>query len=67
MSACTYDNPATMAREFWQDGKLLCSYQAMLLMAKTEIPARNFFFGANVGPWKPGQLFGERSAMKEPK
>lgn len=63
MSACIYDNPATMARECWQDGRLIYSYQAALLMSKTETPARKFFFGANVGPWKPGQLFGDRDAM----
>ena len=26
MSVCTYDNPATMRRECWENGKLVCAY-----------------------------------------
>jgi len=63
MSVCTYDNPATMARECWQDGKLLCHYTADLLSSKKRIPGHLFFFGANIGPWKTGQLCGDASAI----
>ena len=66
---CTYDNPSTMTRECWQDGKLLCSYSALLLEAKPmpgqqPIPREYFFHGANIGPWKAGQHWGDIDAIK---
>jgi hypothetical protein len=64
MAICVYDNPATMARECWQDGHLLCAYSMQLFFLKTPIPAKHYFFGANVGPWKTGQMHGEASAMQ---
>lgn len=63
MATCTYDNPATWARECWQNGKLLCHYKAELLF--TQIPGEHFFFGANIGPWKTGQVVGDISAIAE--
>lgn len=65
MSVCTYDNPATMARECWQNGEMLCHYAFQLLppFAKEPIPAEHFFFGANIGPWKLGQMVGDAAAM----
>jgi hypothetical protein len=65
MAVCTYDNPATMARECWQDGKLICYYACQLLppYTKEPIPDEHFFFGANIGPWKPGQMVGDAEAM----
>ena len=65
MATCTYDNPATMCRECWQDGKLLCSYSSMLMMSKESWPPppHKFFFGANIGDWKTGQMVGDRSAI----
>jgi len=65
MAVCIYDNPATMARECWQSGKLLCHYQFQLLppLAKEPIPAEKLFFGANIGPWKIGQMVGDAEAM----
>jgi len=62
---CTYDNPTTMRRECWQDGKLIYWYSASLLLSKGMIPPRYFFLGANIGPWKTGQLIGDRKAMDE--
>ena len=65
MSVCTYDNPQTMQRECWADGRLLCAYDAGILepVAKHLIPSQLFFFGANVGPWETGQLIGDPSAL----
>lgn len=67
MSAvCTYDNPATMMRECWQDGRLLYAYSFKILLPfarRQEIPARLFFFGANIGPWKAGQHVGDMEAI----
>jgi len=67
---CTYDNPATMARECWQDGKLLCSYSAKLFLLRPlpgdhPIPSGFFFFGANIGPWETGQLWGDAAAIDD--
>ena len=65
MKTCVYDNPATMARECWQDGKLVCHYKADLFALKEPIPARKFFFGANIGDWVTGQIVGDKEAMME--
>lgn len=61
---CTYDNPATMSRECWQDGKLLCHYQAHLFAIKPfPVPRELFFFGADIGPWEKGRMVGDKAAM----
>ncbi len=67
IKVCTYDNPWTFCRECWRDGELVCSYSCELLpgVAKDPIPARFFFFGANIGDWNPGQLIGDRAALGE--
>lgn len=66
---CTHDNPNTMQRECWQDGKLLCSYSAELLESKRfledeEVHRKYLFWGANIGNWKTGQFWGDLEAMK---
>lgn len=65
MKVCTYDNPATWMRECWQDGRLRCAYSADLWLRKDDSFLRSgrLFFGANVGPWNPGQLLGDEEAM----
>lgn len=67
MTVCTYDNPATMARECWQDGKVRSQYSFQLLppYASEPIPGKYFFFGANIGPWKPGQMVGDAGAISD--
>lgn len=65
MTTCTYDNPATMHRECWKDKKLLYSYCFDVLppFALKPVPARHFFFGANIGGWKCGQCVGDIEAV----
>ena len=63
MNCCTYDNPATMARECWQDGQLIVKYDSTLFFLHYPIPAKLYFFGANIGPWKTGQLVGNKKAL----
>ena len=65
MAVCTYDNPKNWVRECWQDGELICAYSYTLLQpfAKEPIPAAYFFFGANVGPWQEGRVWGDAAAM----
>jgi len=71
MTTCVYDNPDTMARECYRDGQLVCHYTAALLLRKLSpwenqpVPGKYFFFGANIGPWKAGQLVGDRAAMNK--
>lgn len=68
MKTLTYDNPASMQRECWQDGRLLCAYAAELFppfAKKQTIPGRLLFFGANVGEWKTGQALGDMAAMRK--
>ena len=68
MACCTYDNPATMQRECWQDGKLILAYTAEFFLSRT-LFERNaecgckVFFGANIGAWEEGQISGDRNAM----
>lgn len=66
MKTCTYDNPATMARECWQSGKFICHYQAVILppFAKKSMPTEVYFFGANIGKWQTGRIVGDKSAMR---
>ena len=53
-----------MARECWQDGRLLCHYQAHLyFLEKWTVPRELYFFGANIGTWKTGQIVGDKNAM----
>lgn len=66
IKTCVFDNPATFSRECWQDGKLIAAYSAQILppFAKVAtIPPRCFFFGANVGEWKNGQIIGDKDAL----
>lgn len=63
MSVCIYDNPKTMARECWRNGKLIHAYQFELLLYKSPIPPNQFFFGANIGEWKPGRIVGDVKAV----
>jgi len=62
IKVCTYDSPATMSRECWQEGKLIRKYDMEIL---GDVPAEYFFFGANIGPWITGQLVGNPKAMEE--
>lgn len=68
MSTCTYDNPLTMMRECWQDGRLQAAYP-MELYCLREWPLHNYghvyHFGANLLPdWKTGQMAGDPAAMR---
>lgn len=63
MSVAVYDNPATMAREAWQDGKRLCHVTAAQLMTKDFRGHPRMFFGLNVGQWETGRVIGDRDAI----
>lgn len=69
MKTCTYDNPETMQRECWQDGRLIAAYSMDAMMRKPApgvsqpIPGEYLFFGANVGDWETGRLIGDAGAM----
>ena len=66
MAVCVYDNPISMARECWQDKKLLSMYpfSTLLPFAVVPIPPVYFLFGANIGPWNPGQIIGDPEAIQ---
>lgn len=65
MATCVYDNPNTMQRECWQDGHLIAAYSEELLSLPYDLLHRDFFFGANIGDWKSGQLVGDIRAMSD--
>lgn len=63
---CTYDNPATMQRECWRDGTLFCAYSyELFFLPEWTLPPKLFFFGANIGPWREGQIVGDAEAIGE--
>lgn len=63
IKTCAYDNPSTFCRELYVDGKLICHYTAELLESVHGIPPRHFHMGANVGPWKSGQIVGDHTTL----
>lgn len=64
MAVCTYDNPCSMMRECWQNGKLQAAYAAELYALKEwPIPPHLYHMGANIGDWKTGQIWGDKAAM----
>ena len=67
MTTATYDSPVTMFRECWQDGRLLYAYEASTLppFCRDPIPGYLFFFGADIGDFKSGQLVGDVEAIPE--
>lgn len=65
MKVCTFDNPDTLRRECWQDGKLVAFITAALMATKGFNGHRRMFFGLNIGPWKTGQLVGDPDAMQQ--
>lgn len=65
MSVCVYDNPATWRREAWQDGKLVCDVAAAVLFQKGFNGDRNFPWVLNCGPWRGGEIRGDKDALLE--
>jgi hypothetical protein len=50
---CTYDNPNTMMRECWYNGKLQAAYAMELYYLKEwPIPPHFYHMGANIGDWE---------------
>ena len=65
---CVYDNPETMRREAWRDGKLVCFATADLLLSKGFKGDDKFDFRLNCGPWKKGAFWvGGETAMRKKK
>lgn len=66
MPVCTYDNPNNWRRECWQDGRLVCWYSfEFFFFRDAKIAPEALFFGANIGPWREGQIVGDERAMKK--
>jgi hypothetical protein len=64
---CLIDNPVTFHREAWQDGIILSSISANLLMSSGFKGHRGIDFRLNVGlPWETGKIhLGREAAMHE--
>lgn len=64
VSVCTFDNPNAWRRECWQDGRMVFAIsKTAFFLKRWPIPPRYFFFGANIGPWKDGQVVGDPNAI----
>lgn len=61
VNVCTFDNPITMKRECWQDGKLVVAYSYEVIIEG--VPPEYYFFGADVGNWNCGKLRGAVAAL----
>lgn len=64
MKVCVYDNPATMCREGWKDGKLLAHITRDLMETKGFIGHPTIPFYLNQGPWQEGRIIGDKDAMQ---
>jgi len=56
MNSFVYDNPSTMHRELWQDGKVESSISADGLAQITPQGDHSLDFRLNVGRWKSGSV-----------
>jgi len=64
IKTCTYDNPVTLQRECYHNGKLIYAYAAKCLPPYTKtLPGELFFFGSNVEDWVPGQIIGDARSL----
>lgn len=57
MPSCIYDNPATMRREAWRDGRLIAFWSLELI--SFGFPA----MGEPPEPWADGKLSGDPAAL----
>lgn len=65
MKVAVFDNPATMARECWQDGKVIAHLTADVMDAKGFRGHESIFFGLDLGrPWETGKVVGNAEAIK---
>lgn len=68
---CVYDNPKSMMRECWQDGRLLCAYSYLFFFPSAvrnmmNVPPKSsvvFFFGCDQIPWSVGRISGDKEAL----
>ena len=66
MTVCVYDNPSTMAREAWQDGRLIAKISAKLMCAKGFDGFSGMPFMLNCGrEFESGKIRGDANAMIE--
>ncbi len=64
MSVALYDNPATMCREAWRNGRLDGHLSASLLLNRSFRGDRSMPFWLNgAHPWKPGHVDGDSLAV----
>jgi hypothetical protein len=63
---CLIDNPETFNREAWQNGVMVSSISAGLLMSKGFNGHRNIDFRLSDGTWESGKVhFGTKDAMNK--
>lgn len=63
MAVAVYDNPATMRREAWQDGRLIADISLELMSIKGFNGHPSMFFPLNCGKWKHGEIRGDAEAI----
>ena len=60
----TFDNPATMAREAWVNGRMIAHITADALIQKGFRGGPWFPFYLNIGEWREGMILGDPGAIK---
>lgn len=63
MSSCVFDNPATMCREAYTDGRLIAHLSLAVMETKGFTGHRSIPFYLNIGRWKTGRVVGDRAAL----
>jgi hypothetical protein len=63
MTAAVYDNPATMRREGWQDGRLEGFVSRSLMESRGFRESGLMPWWLNVGNWSPGKVHGDPCAV----
>lgn len=65
MTVCVYDKPDTMAREHWENGKLLYNIKLHPIVAVVDkfVPPEYYIFDEDIRDWNPGQIIGNPEAI----
>lgn len=62
---CILDNPYTMRREAYRNGREIGSLSLTLMLTRGFRGYRFMPFYFNVGPWRDGAVYGDATALVE--
>lgn len=65
MITAVFDNPATMCREAWKDGRLVAFISARLMFDRDFFGDSTMHMALNCGKWEEGKVRGDVEAIAE--